>query len=114
MEEDKELREAVEACSKIIEEKCGRKPYMLVVTKANLRVEKGKESGRNMLTGTASYMYFSKPRLKKDGISKLLVDTSRVALNAAEKRMQEEEAKPRERKGPEGNAANADAKKEGE
>jgi hypothetical protein len=35
-------------------------------------------------------MYLAKPPLRKDGLSKILIDTSRVAVNAAEKKILEE------------------------
>ena len=90
MEEDKELREAIEACAKIVEEKCGHRPYMIVITKANVKFASEEHRKKGILTGNASYMYVAKPTLKKNGLSKLLIDTSRVAVNLAEKKTQEE------------------------
>lgn len=85
MEEDKELKEAIEACAKIVQEKCGKKPFMILISKADIKIVRPRDKPGKMLTGTANYMYMARPRLKKDGLSKILIDTSRVALNAAEK-----------------------------
>ncbi len=85
MEEDKELKEAIEACTKILEEKCGKRPFMIVISKANLYYKNDDARKSGQLSGTATYMYMAKPTLKKDGLSKLLIDTSKVALNLAEK-----------------------------
>ncbi|MCI0504154.1 hypothetical protein L0Y65_05600 [Candidatus Micrarchaeota archaeon] len=85
MEEDKELKEAVAACVKIIEEKCGRRPFMLVVSKANVRFENEEARQKGIISGTSTYMYQARPKLAKNGLSKMLIDTCRVALNRAEK-----------------------------
>ncbi len=85
MEEDKELKEAVAECAKIIEAKCGRKPYLIAVSKANVKFATPEHRQKGIVTGTASYMYLAKPTLRKNGLSKLLIDTARHALNTAEK-----------------------------
>ncbi|MFN7991006.1 MAG: hypothetical protein U0R44_02495 [Candidatus Micrarchaeia archaeon] len=85
MEEDKALKEAIEACSKIIEEKCGRRPYIVVIAKANVAYKDEEDRKKGKLSGTTSYMYVAKPTMKKDGLSKLLIDASRMAVNLAEK-----------------------------
>jgi len=89
MEEDKELKEAVEACTKILEEKCGKRPFMIVVSKANVKFANEEDREKRIVSGTASYMYMAKPKLGKNGLSKLLIDTTRVALNQAEKKATE-------------------------
>jgi len=86
MEEDKELKEAIEECAKIIEAKCGKKPFMVVVSKANIRFATAEHKEKGIVSGTASFMYMARHSLKKDGISKLLIDTTRHALNSAEKK----------------------------
>ena len=86
MEEDKELKEAVAECSKIIEAKCGKRPHMIVVAKADIKFDSKENLKKGIVSGTASYMYFSRPPLKKNGLSKLLIDTTRYALNEAEKK----------------------------
>ncbi|MFH0737091.1 MAG: hypothetical protein V1827_00885 [Candidatus Micrarchaeota archaeon] len=90
MAEDKALKEAIEACSKIIEEKCGKRPYMVLITKADVRFESAEHKKKGIITGTASFMYTAKPRLKKDGLSKILLDTTKHALKQAEKAVIEE------------------------
>ncbi|MFH0884532.1 MAG: hypothetical protein V1861_02375 [Candidatus Micrarchaeota archaeon] len=90
MEEDKNLKEAIEACAKIIEEKCGRKPFMIAVSKADVRFASEGDRKKGIISGTAHYMYMARPPLKKNGLSKLLIDTARVALNQAEKKITEE------------------------
>ncbi len=79
-EVDKELKEAVEECAKIIEEKCRRHPYMIVVSKADVGFASEEDKKKGILRGKTSYMYFAKPPIKNDGMSKLLVDASRMAL----------------------------------
>jgi hypothetical protein len=86
MEEDQGLKEAVAECSKIIEAKCGKMPYMIVVAKADIKFDSQESRKKGIASGTASYMYFSRPPLKKNGLSKLLIDTTRHALNEAEKK----------------------------
>jgi hypothetical protein len=90
MEEDKKLKEAIEACAKIVHEKCGKRPFMIVISKADVKLVGAKDKAGKVLSGTANYMYLAKPPLRKDGLSKILIDTSRVAVNAAEKKILEE------------------------
>ncbi|MFA5091853.1 MAG: hypothetical protein WC483_04700 [Candidatus Paceibacterota bacterium] len=90
MEEDKELKEAVAACAKIIGEKCGNKPFMLAVSKADVMFATDEDREKGIVSGTAHYMYIARPTLRKNGLSKLLIDTARVALNQAEKKISEE------------------------
>lgn len=87
MEEDKDLKEAIEACARIVEEKCGKRPYMIVLSKANVKFENKEAKEKGIVSGTASYMYFARPPLRKNGLSKLLIDTTRVAINQAEKKL---------------------------
>jgi hypothetical protein len=90
MEEDKDLKEAVAACARIIEEKCGRKPFMIAVSKADVKFATDGDRKKGIISGTANYMYLARPPLKKNGLSKLLIDTARVAINQAEKKISEE------------------------
>lgn len=91
MEEDKELKEAIEECAKIVEEKCKKRPYMIVLTKANVGFASEEDRKKGILKGNTAYLYTAKPSLKKDGLSKLLVDTSRMAVDLAEKKVKGEE-----------------------
>jgi hypothetical protein len=100
MAEDKELKEAVEACAKIIAEKCRKRPFMIVVSKADIRYENAEALKKGIVKGTANYMYMAMPKLQRNGLSKLLIDTTRVALNQAEKTAVEEPAEaPQEGQG---------------
>lgn len=88
METDKELREAIEACAKIIEEKCGKKPYLVVISKANLKFGSEDDRKKGRLRGTSSYMYMSKPKIAKNGVSRLLIDTVKLAITRAEEELE--------------------------
>ena len=90
MKEDKELKEALEECAKIMQKKLGNHPFMLVATRANLRFKSDEDRKKGIATGKASFMYLSRPKLRKDGLSKALIDTSRHALVDAEKRIMAE------------------------
>ncbi|MEW6748927.1 MAG: hypothetical protein AB1295_04435 [Candidatus Micrarchaeota archaeon] len=90
MQQDKDLKEAIEACAKIMQEKCGNRPFMLVATKADVGFKNDEDQKKGILTGTASFMYVSRPKLKKDGLSKLLIDTTRHGVGQAEKKIMEE------------------------
>jgi len=92
MQEDKNLKEAIEECAKIMQEKCGNSPFMLVATKAVVGFESEEHRKKGIVTGNATFMYLSRPKLKKDGLSKLLIDTTRHALTQAEKKATEEES----------------------
>jgi hypothetical protein len=86
MEEDNDLKEAIAECAKVVEAKCGKRPYMIVISKANVKFASPEHKAKGIITGTASYMYLAKPTLKKNGLSKLLIDTARVAVGKAEKK----------------------------
>jgi hypothetical protein len=90
LEADNDLKEAIEACAKIIEEKCGNKPYMVVISKANLKFASAEDKKKKKLTGTASYMYSTKPPIAKNGVSKLLISTTKLAIDLAEKELNKE------------------------
>jgi hypothetical protein len=90
MEEDKDLKEAVQACAKIIEEKCGNKPFLIAVSQANVKFASEEARKKGIISGTANYMYMSRPPLRKNGLCKLLIDAARVAINQAEKKVVEE------------------------
>ncbi len=89
MAEDLEMREVLSEVQKKVEEKFGMRPYMIIVTKADLYFANAADKEKGKVSGTANYAYLSKPPMGKDGISKLLIDTTRVALNAAEKQATE-------------------------
>ena len=93
MEEDKELKEALEECGKIMQEKLGNHPFMLVATRAKLMFKNEEDKKKGIATGKASFMYMARPALAKNGLSKALIDTSRHALNDAEKRIMAEAEK---------------------
>lgn len=90
MEEDLEMKEVLSAVQAKVEEKFGMRPYMIIVTKADLYFANAEDKEKGKVSGTANYVYMSKPPMGKDGISKLLIDTTRVALNAAERQATEE------------------------
>ncbi len=86
MEENKDLKEAIEACAKVVAEKCGRKPFMIVISSADVKFATKEHREKGILSGTANYMYISRPELKRNGLSKLLIDTSQHALRQAQKK----------------------------
>lgn len=90
MEEDKELKEALEECAKIMQEKLGNHPFMLVATRAKLVFKNEEDRKKGIATGKASFMYLSRPKLRKDGLSKALIDTTRHAVKDAEQRIMAE------------------------
>ncbi|HSB46553.1 MAG TPA: hypothetical protein VLD37_00955 [Candidatus Bilamarchaeum sp.] len=63
---------------------------MVVISKANLKYANAADAKKRKLTGTASYMYSTKPPIKKNGVSKLLIDTSKLAIDLAEKELNKE------------------------
>jgi hypothetical protein len=92
MAEDDEIKEVLDEVQKKVEEKFGLRPYMIIVTKADLYYADAEAKEKGKLSGKADYVYLSKPPLGKDGVSKLLIDTCRVALNAAEKQATEDKS----------------------
>ncbi len=90
MEEDKELKEVLSTVSESVEKKFGPRPYLIIVTKADLFFEDDEAKKKGRVTGTANYVYLTKPPIGKDSITKLLIDTTRVALNSMEKKATEE------------------------
>jgi hypothetical protein len=87
---DEDLKGAIEECARIIQERCKNRPFMVVISKANVKFKTEEDKKKGLLKGTATYMYMAKPALRKNGLSKLLIDTSRVALSQAEKKIMEE------------------------
>ncbi len=85
MEEDKDLQEAIQACAKIIEEKCRKRPYLLIISKANVGFASEEDRKKRRLRGNTTYMYYARPPLGKDGLSKLLIESSKAAIALAEK-----------------------------
>ena len=71
-------------CGKVVEEKCGKRPYLIVISKANLGYASEEDKKKGMLKGNCTYMYFSKPPLGKDGVSISLLDGAKAAMEMAE------------------------------
>ncbi len=90
MEEDQEMKEVLSTVSESVEKKFGKRPYLVIVTKADLYFASPQDKEKGKVTGTANYVYLTKPPLGKDSVSKLLIDTTRVALNSMEKKATEE------------------------
>jgi hypothetical protein len=63
---------------------------MVLITKADISFKDEEARKKGILTGSANFMYAARPKLRKDGLSKLLVDTTKVALKQAEERIFEE------------------------
>lgn len=93
MEEDKQLKEALEECAKIMQEKLGKDAFMLVATRAKLMFKSEEDRKKGLATGKVSFMYLSRPRLSKNGLSKALIDTCKHAANDAEKRIMADDEK---------------------
>jgi hypothetical protein len=89
IEDDKELRQAIQECAKVVEEKCGKRPYLIVISKANVGFKSDEDKQKRLLSGTTTYMYMAKPTLRKDGISKSLMDAAKHAVKLAEEGAQE-------------------------
>jgi len=87
-EVDSDLKEAIEACAKIVEDKCRKRPYMIIVSKADIGFASKEDQQKKILKGKASYMYVARPKIKADGVSKILVGASKKALEMAEKEAQ--------------------------
>lgn len=81
---DDDLKEAIEACAKVVEDKCKKRPYMIIVTKAELGFASAEDQKKGVLKGKTSFMYMAKPTLKNDGVSRILVGASKKALEMAE------------------------------
>ena len=92
MKESKELKEALAECAALFEKKCGTRPYMIVIARANLYFKDEADKKKGRLSGNSEYSYMSKPPMEKTGVSKLLIDTTRLAVNHAEKTIAEKES----------------------
>lgn len=88
-EVDQDLKNAIEECAKVVEEKCKKRPYMIIVTKADMGFASEEDKKKGLLKGRASYMYMAKPTIRSDGVSKVLLGASRKALEMAEKAAEE-------------------------
>ncbi|MBU1165490.1 hypothetical protein KKF81_00965 [Candidatus Micrarchaeota archaeon] len=95
MKQDNQLKEAIEECAKIVEEKCDKRPYMIIIVKTDVGYNSEEDKKKGILKGMSSYMYSAKPALKKDGLSKLLIDTSKMAISLAEKKINDAEPEPK-------------------
>ncbi len=82
--EDEDLNEAIRECAKIVEEKCKKRPYLIVISKANLGYASDGDKKKGLLKGNCTYMYYSKPPLGRDGVSRSLVDGAKAAIGMAE------------------------------
>jgi len=60
-----------------------------VISKANLHFASPEDKKKGRMSGTASYMYVVRPKLGKNGLTKLLIDTSKLAIELAEKELGE-------------------------
>lgn len=94
--EDKDLEEAIKECSKIVEEKCKKRPYFIVISKANLGYASDEDKKKKLLRGNCTYMYYSKPPLGRDGVSRSLLDGAKAAIGMAESK---NTAEPKQEKG---------------
>ncbi|MBD3210285.1 hypothetical protein GF318_02790 [Candidatus Micrarchaeota archaeon] len=88
-EVDEDLRDAIKECSKIIEEKCKKRPYMIILSKADIKFDSEEEKKKGVAKGKASFIYVARPPLRKSGLSKILLGASKKALELAEKRIHE-------------------------
>ncbi len=80
---DKDLEEAIYECAKIIEEKCKKRPYMVIISKANLGFENEDDKKKGLLKGDCTYLYLSKPPVRDDGVSRALIKGAEAALSQA-------------------------------
>ena len=87
MEADEDLREAIEECAKVVEERCKKRPYMIIVAKADVGFRSDDDKEKGKLSGKTSYLYLAKPTIKHDGLSRLLVDSCRMALDMADEKV---------------------------
>ena len=86
--DDAGLNEAIIECAKIVEEKCKKRPYMIIVTKADIGFASEEDRRKGLLQGKASFMYASKPTLRPDGVSKILIGACKKALEMAEQKVE--------------------------
>lgn len=86
---DDDLKEAIEACAKVVEEKCKKRPYMIILTKADIGFASAEDQKKGILKGKTSFMYMAKPTIKNDGVSRILVGASKKALEMAETNIKE-------------------------
>lgn len=84
--EDNDLDEAIRECAKIVEEKCKKRPYLIVISKANLGYASEADKKKKILKGNCTYMYFSRPPIGKDAVSHSLLDGAKAALEMASKK----------------------------
>jgi hypothetical protein len=82
---DEDLNEAIKECAKIVEEKCKKRPYMIIISKANLGYENEEDKKKNILKGNCTYAYYSKPPLENNPITRSLIDAAKSAIDLAEK-----------------------------
>ena len=78
------MEEAIKECAKVVEDKCKKRPYMIIISKANLGYASEEDRKKNILKGNCTYMYFSRPPLGKDGVSRSLLDGAKAAISMAE------------------------------
>lgn len=85
MEEDPDLKSAIEECRKIVEDKCRKRPYMIIISKANVGYSSEAEKQKGMLRGTATYMYVARPSMGKDAVSRVLLQGAEAAIEKVKK-----------------------------
>ncbi|MBN1169976.1 hypothetical protein JXA56_03045 [Candidatus Micrarchaeota archaeon] len=83
MTNDPDLEEAINECAKIIEEKCKKRPYMVIISKANLGFESEEDKQKGVLKGNCTYLYIAKPQISNDPVSSALLQGAEAALDMA-------------------------------
>lgn len=86
MTNDPDLEEAINECAKIIEEKCRKRPYLVIISKANLGFASEEDKRKGLLKGNCTYLYVSKPEVKNDPVSRALLQGAQAALDMAKKK----------------------------
>lgn len=84
--EDDDLKEAIQECAKIVEERCKKRPYMIIISKADIGFASEEDRKKGLLKGSAAFMYASKPTIRPDGVSKILIGACKKALEMAEEK----------------------------
>ena len=83
MANDPDLEEAINECAKIIEEKCRKRPYLVIISKANLGFASDEDKKKGLLKGNCTYLYLSKPPVRNDPVSAALLQGAQAALDKA-------------------------------
>ncbi len=83
MDSDTDLKNAMDSITPILEQKLKKRPYIVIIAKADVGFESEEDKKNGVLKGSTSYLFWAKPPLGQDGLSKLLVDSAESALEAA-------------------------------